>query len=217
MSQEESSFQRNHLLPAVILTVLLVVAISLFLVRPSDSVSLPPSQLGVHQNHARSAPTRDAVDLSGTKTSNPRLTFVADVTDTPTPVNYPTPFKDSDGTNLPSGFQVVQWRDNNTSCDRNPKMKTVNIYGLIVSGGTYPYQLTFWRFGVVSAPNLVTPTTVPPPSTPDPNVPDGSIFIFDPPVELYRGKYYHVTLSFNWEKGNATWIDDLYYPPCSKN
>jgi len=155
---------------------------------------------------------------------------------TPTPINYPTAFEGALGINTPEGFDIVYWYTDYRECDINPRHTTFNIYGLIFSPGrpSYNYRFSFWRLDTVNNPlgftatpsftpqptPTATPTVFPLSVTPYLVTPTldtslgtlGESVLFNQPVVLLKDRYYHVTISFDWENGIATWIDDLYYP-----
>lgn len=151
-------------------------------------------------------------------------TIESSIRETSTPPLFPTPFRGAAGTNLPYRFEVVQWHDNYVVCDKDSNNTTVIIYGVVFANGTPPYEyhFSFWRFFTIATPIGLTPTpiftTTPAPSPLSDNPFNqvvsfpGEYVVFDKPVYLLKGEYYHVIISFEWEKGNATWIDDIFYP-----
>jgi hypothetical protein len=141
-----------------------------------------------------------------TPTINFKITPTIDPTLVAAPSSFPTPVIGAIGTNLPKFFLVGPWRDN--SCNKVRERFTVKIHGVNISGiddfeAFSVYQLVLWQYNKVFVPHLDVKA-------------DGQaekiVVLFDKPIQVDKGRYVHVLLSFKWADGDATWEDDLYYP-----
>ena len=145
-------------------------------------------------------PTSPVTSIPLTQHSDHLTLQTNDPDNIPTLRYFPEPIIGTIGTNVPDSFNVGKWFDN--SCDID-SFERVRIYGVSISGGSPPYEITFWKQGLKFATYNLSP--------------NNGIANFSPPAEVERGKYIQVTIVFNSESGRSEWIDDLKYSenyPC---
>jgi hypothetical protein len=203
----EGFIRKNQLLKAAISAITVSLAVFLLVKLqtphpPSNELDEPQAPNGLIEPFNKPQPQTDPLPLSPTIDTN--------VIETPTPLHYPPIVSGALGTNLPKEFKVFKWLSDYIQCDRDTKNRIVKVSGAIISGGVSPYEFDFWRFETFTPVSFIpTPDSIP---TSGPDETLGETVLFEKAVELFKGKYYHVTISFTWEKGDAVWIEDLYYP-----
>lgn len=186
--------QQPPLRLAVILASITAVIILVLVVVGRCTPSVPPPII-TNTVGPSETPTFDPTETPTVGPSAPPIGNTAAIS---TPSPFPTPLLGIIGTDLPANFRVGPWHDNSIKCDKDPRHDSVTIYGVEISGGTPPYQITLWQFN-----KELQPTTL--------------IFlkrfvIFIDPVEVSKGEYVHVTITFQSGDTTSTWIDDLFYP-----
>lgn len=123
----------------------------------------------------------------------------ASPTHEPTPIPTERYFKDPimgiTGSNLPNGFRVEKWSDN--SCGYSVFPQLVEIYGVLISGGSPSYHFNFMDEEKEISDFDVAAT--------------GGFIQFPRSVIVERGKYIQVSITFQSKKGNSEWIDHIKY------
>lgn len=146
-----------------------------------------------------------------TSTTVPIYTFTATSTSIPnfayTPTPFPTPILGIGAINLPANFRVGPWHDNSIKCDNDPKHYLVEVSGVKISGGTPPFEFTFWQGNRITKISDLYPTN------------EEIEFIL--PVILYKGEYVLIIINFQSASGESQWADNLYYhylndPSCTR-
>lgn len=204
-NSENGPAQRNHITTALqiagITAIAILLLICIWLSFIKDRFSLPISPTPTNKVEPSATST---ISTPATPTITPFATPTIGISITPTIESFDTPSDGIKGINLPDGFSVGPWHDNSIKCDKNPKHYLVKIYGVEISGGTPPYEITFWQ----SDKKILTTTAI---------FFERFVVFLDPvrvidPVEVIKGEYAHVTITFQSPNGESKWIDDLLYP-----
>lgn len=125
-----------------------------------------------------------------------------------TPTHLPSVFP---GTIGPYGFSVFKWI--NDACGKSRRLSRFNIIGVVISDNFNPIEFIFEQSGIKQFGRQLINPPFPTTITPNPGFDfhSSTVVVFEKPINLQKGEYAHVTITFPDNKSNTPWIDDLLY------
>lgn len=192
MQKDEKRPTQQQILLYSLFFALAMLFFSIVLPRMLASRLANPGLLPENPSHSSDPISTNAPPTQNVEAQNTPLFEPATL---PTQQIFMPPIVGTSDVNLPFGFKVKKWRDN--SCDYSLFSNKVEIYGVEIYGGTSPY-----RFNFMSIDGELE----------DFEVSSNSEYVkFPDPVQIKRGEYIQVTITFQFNNGISQWIDHIIY------